>query len=213
MDSTQEYGELDTNSTSSDNVVQPNSFDPQKLREEISKLVNEEVAVKLSDPKITQSLKDKAWSDMKKGKDFREVFREIQTMKESGMTDREIELEARLREVEESRVATNNPGKVVESNQPDVVGLTVKALGLDYNDPEVLSAISKGNLEDQIRGLNNVVSRKRQTPNPALVAQSAGDGAKSDLMGEYQQRASKVRGVNALTDLKMEYRKKGLNIN
>jgi hypothetical protein len=211
MDSTQEHGELNTNSNSSDNVVQPNSFDPQKLREEISKLVDE----RLSDPRTTQSLKDKAWSEMKKGKDFREIFREIQTMRDSGMTDKEIELEARLREVEESRIAPNNPGKVVESNQPDVVGLTVKALGLDYNDPEVLSVISKGNLEEQIRGLNNVVSRKRQTPNPALVAQSAGDGAKSnDLLSEYQQKASSLRGnIDALIDLKVEYRKQGLDIN
>lgn len=208
MDSTQDNGEVNTNSTSSNQVAQPNSFDQQKFKEDILNSVKEII----SDPRNIQSMKDKTLAEMKKDKGFRDIFKEIQSMKESGMTDREIELEARLREIEESRVTTNNPGKVVERDQTDVVGLTVKALELDYNDPDVLTVISKGNLEEQIKGLNEVVMRKQQTPNPALVAQPAGGGTKPDLLAEYQARASKVRG-NALIDLKMEYRKKGLDIN
>jgi hypothetical protein len=211
MDSTLNNGELNTNSDSSNQVVQPNSFDPQKFEERILKLVDE----KISDPRLAQSIKDKGISEMKKSKDFRDIFKEIQTMKESGMTDKEIELEARIREVEEreSRIASNSPGKTVESNQADVVRLTVKAFDLDLNDPEVIVAINDSDVEKSIRNLKAVSERKRASVSPGIVAQSAGDNARQpDLLADYQQKAKGVYG-SALIDLKMEYRKKGLDIN
>jgi hypothetical protein len=211
MDSTYDNGDMNANSESSNQMVQPNSFDPQKFEERILKLVDE----KVSDPRLTQSIKDKGLAEMKKSKDFREIFREIQTMKESGMTDREIELEARIREVEEreSRIPSNNPGRAVEGNNTDVAKLFAKTLGLDLNDSDVLQSFSSNNMEEQLTTLKNLADRRNKTISPAIMAQPAGDGAKSqDLLSEYQKRASSVRGDD-LIELKIEYRKKGLDIN
>lgn len=209
MDSTLDDGELNTNSVTSKPVVQPNSFDPNKFKEELLNSVKELV----SDPRTVQSMKDKTLAEMRKDKGFRDIFREIQSMKEAGMTDKEIELEARIREVEErSRPVEHNPGKVVDDGKTETVKLFAKTLGLDLNDPEVIPVFSSNNLEEQLGTLKNLSDRRSKNISPAIAAQPAGGSPSSNLMEEYQNRAKTVYG-SALIDLKMEFRKKGLDIN
>lgn len=209
MDSTLDDGELNTNSATSKPVVQPNSFDPNKFKEELLNSVKELV----SDPRTVQSMKDKTLAEMRKDKGFRDIFREIQSMKEAGMTDKEIELEARIREVEErSRPVEHNPGKVVDDGKTETVKLFAKTLGLDLNDPEVIPVFSNNNLEEQLGTLKNLSDRRSKNISPAIAAQPAGGSPSSNLMEEYQNRAKTVYG-SALIDLKMEFRKKGLDIN
>lgn len=208
MDSTQDDGLLNANSDNSDQVVQPNSFDPKKFKEELLNTVKELI----SDPRTTQSIKDKTMAEIKKDKGFKDFLGEYKSMKEAGMTDKEIELEARLKEIEQTRTVQDNPGRVVENGQSESVKLFAKALELDLNDPEVFPVLSMSNMEEQLRTLKGLSDRRSKNISPAIAAQSAGGNPPSNLMEEYKARAAKTRG-GALIDLKMEYRKKGLDIN
>ncbi len=208
MDSTYDNEDRAAEPNSENQVVQPNSFDPQRLK-------NEVLTELLSDPKFAQSLKDKMIGAIKKDKGFKDYFQEIKSMRESGMTDSEIEMAGRIRELEElnSNQKSNTPGRSVVTDQPDAVKLTVQALGLDMNDPDISSALmSNQGLDEKIRSLHSVASKKQRPPNPAVVAQTSGDGpSSSNLMAEYLAKAENARGM-ALVELKMEYRRKGLKI-
>lgn len=208
MDSTLSNGDTAANRDSSNEVVQPNSFDPQKFEERILNSVKE----MLSDPRTTQSQKDKVMAEIKKDKGFKEFLSEYKAMRDSGLSDREIELEARLREIETRPADVYNPGKEVNNGQPDAMRLFAKALDLDLNDPEVVRAFSENDVEKSLRYLKEVSDRRKTSVSPGIVAQPAGDSARQpDLLAEYQAKAKSVRG-SALIDLKLEYRKKGLDI-
>lgn len=210
MDSTQNQESSTTKSGVSGNVDQPNSNDLQKFKDEILNSVKEIV----SDPRNIQSMKDKTLAEMKKDKSFKTIFREFQTMRESGMSDKEIEMAAKVQDLEErlSNVIEDNPGKAVQYAKLDVGNLLVKALELNANDVEVLSALSASSAEEQVRLLSNISAKKRQNVSPAIAAQPAGDSSRQpDLLDEYKAKAKDTYG-NALIELKMEYRKKGLEI-
>jgi len=149
-------------------------------------------------------------------KPFKDVFDEIRIMRDSGMTDREIEQAGRIKDLEESlglSMPQNTPGRSVQEQQPDAVKLTVEALGLDYNDAEVYQALASQNQQDVIKSLHNLASRQQRSVNPALVTQSAGGGvSQSDaLMQEYKARAKTSFGMD-LINLKQEFQKRGLEI-
>lgn len=209
MDSTQDNGVTDANQETSNQVVQQNSFDPKKFKEEILNSVKEI----MSDPRTTQSQKDKVMAEIRKDKGFKDFLGEYRKMREDGMTDKEIEMEARLREIETTRLSqVDNPGTVVNNAANDSAKLFAKALDLDLNDPEVVGAFINSDIEQSLRRLKELSDRKKTSVSPGLVAQSAGDSARQpDLLAEYQAKAKTARG-NALIDLKMEYRKKGLDI-
>lgn len=208
MDSTQDDGTLNANSEVSEQVVQPNSFDPKKFKEELLNSVKELI----SDPRTTQSIKDKTMAEIKKDKGFKDFLGEYKSMKEAGMTDKEIELEARLKEIESVRTVQDNPGRVVENGQAEAVKLFAQALELDLNDPEVFPVLSMHSVEEQLKTLKTLSDRRSKNISPAIAAQPAGGNPPSNLMEEYKARASKIYG-SALIDLKMEYRKRGLDIN
>lgn len=208
MDSTLENGDLNANSESSNEVVQPNSFDPKKFKEEILNSVKEI----MSDPRTTQSQKDRVMAEIKKDKGFKDFLSEYKEMRDSGLSDREIELEARLRDIESRPAKIDNPGRVVDNGGTEAVKLFAKAMDLDLNDPEVIPALADNDVEKALRNLRSVADRKKQNVSPGIVAQSAGDNARQpDLLAEYKAKAATTRG-SALIDLKMEYRKKGLDI-
>lgn len=209
MDSTLENGDLNANSESSKEVVQPNSFDPNKFKEEVLNSVKD----LMSDPRTTQSQKDRVMAEIKKDKGFKDFLSEYKLMRDNGMSDKEIEMEARIREIESLRSAqVDNSGSVVNNAQTDSARIFAKALDLDLNDPEVIAAIIGKDAEQSARILKGLSDRKRSSVSPSIVAQPAGDNARQpDLLAEYQAKAKLARG-NALIDLKMEYRRKGLDI-
>lgn len=208
MDSTLQDGDTAANRESSNEVVQPNSFDQQKFKEELLNSVKELI----SDPRTTQSIKDKTMAEIKKDKGFKEFLNEYRSMKEAGMTDKEIELEARLKEVEATRSVTHDtPGRAVAGDTTDAVKMFAKVLGLDLNDPEVVTSF-KGDTEATLKELKTIADRRKVAANPAVVTQPSGDGARQPDLAEYQSRAKNLRGTD-LINLKMEYRKRGLDIN
>lgn len=207
MDSTPNNGTSDANQDVSGKVDQLNSFDPNKFEESILNRVKE----MMSDPRNVQSQKDKVMAEIKKDKGFKDFLSEYKQMRDSGLSDREIEMEARLREIETRPVQYDNPGTVVNTNQAEAVKLFAQALDLDLNDPEVVNAFTVQNPADSLKQLKSVADR-RKTASPGIVAQPAGDGARQpDLLAEYKAKAATARG-SALIDLKMEYRKRGLDI-
>jgi len=207
MDSTQDTEQTVANGEVSENVGKPNSFDAEAFENKVLNAVKEMI----SDPRIMQSQKDKVIAEIKKDKGFRDFFREYSSMKQTGMTDREIEQEFRIKELEE-RNANNTTGSSVHGDKLQTAQVLVKALGFEDNDPDVMQVLlSTQNTEQQAVQLSELAMRKNKTANPALLAQETGKGTSTDLMSEYKSRASTLRG-DALINLKMEYRKKGLNI-
>lgn len=207
MDSSPALEPTDAKGEVSNKVEQPNSFDSAKFKEDILNSVKELI----SDPRTTQSQKDKLISEIKKDKGLKDYLREIQSMREAGMSDKEIELEARLREIEETRNVQNSIGNVVQKTDNSAVKVLAQALNLDLNDPEVVQVLLKPSNDEQILGLSNIAQKRKVEPNPALIGTSGGSSKEPDLMEEYRAKADKTRG-DALIKLKMEYRKKGLNI-
>jgi len=211
MDSTQETESTVANGEVSENVGQQNSFDADKFKTEILNTVKELI----SDPRTTQSQKDKVIAEIKKDKGFKDFFREFKTMQEQGMSEREIEQEFRIREMEETRVTQNSTGSAVQDDKLKTAKVLAEALGLELNDPDVLQVMLKGDTEQQALKLSELAMRRKSEPNPAIVAQTSGGSKSPGLMDEYRQRLAKVRrgDVNTITELKMEFRKKGLDIN
>lgn len=212
MDSTLELGEQDANSAPSGFTDEPNSFDPKKFEENLIAKVQAMIA----DPRQIQSVKDKALDKIKKDKGFKDFLAEYQSMRANGMSDEQITLEARLRELEtkNSAAPSQSPGKVVEQAANESVKLLLPNLGLDANDPEVTTLLAgDGQLPEKITALANLSNRRKANINPAVIAQPAGGGASPPaLLDEYREKAKTLRGM-ALIDLKMEYRRKGLDIN
>ena len=218
MDSTQDEERIVANEEVSTNVDQRNSFDDGKLEEIVRRIVKEENA----DPRNEQSRNDKLLAAFKKNKGFKDYFREIQSMRDSGMSDKEIErvagitdreeeIDARLRQLEESRTAQNSVGNTVKQPDNNAIKVLAQALKLDLNNPDVVRELMKDKQEDQIIGLTKIAERQNAEPNPALVGTSTGSSKEPDLLEEYQAKAARLRG-DALIDLKLEYSKKGLRI-
>lgn len=215
MDSTQSTGTPDANPPVSTDAVQPNSFDPAKFAADLEA----RILKRLEDPRLIQSQKDKVIDAVKKDKSMREIFAELREMETRGMSPEQIELELWKRDVESKlnnpAPVTQSPGKAVVPAHNETLKLILPQLNLDANDPEVSALLANdAPLEERLATLSSISNRKKSAiPNPALVAQSAGDStASKTLQDEYQARASKTRGM-ALVELKMEYRKKGLDIN
>ena len=90
---------------------------------------------------------------------------------------------------------------------------------LDTNDPgfiELLRGKYANRESFDLAVQRHIVAKlkpaKPASPADVVQAAAAGGAAKTDLLVEFNNKAAKVRG-NALIDLKMEYRKKGLDIN
>jgi len=217
MDSTQETESTVANGEVSENVGQPNSLnaDSSDLEKVLNRL--ERLEQKLDDPKRIQSEKDKVFSALEKDKRFKllEGYKEIRKLQEEGYTDREIEQELRIREMEDSKVAQNSTGSAVQDDKLKTAKVLAEALGLELNDPDVLQVMLKGDTEQPALKLSELAMRRKSEPNPAIVAQTSGGSKSPGLMDEYRQRLAKVRrgDVNTITELKMEFRKKGLDIN
>ena len=212
-DSTQEAGTQVANPAVSANADQPNSFNP----EEFAKTLKAQILADLQDPRHIQSQKDKVIAEIKKDKGMREYFAEFKKMQEEGLSDADIQRELRIRELEarvisEPVTPIQPAGRVIEPAANDAVMAVLPALGLDQNDPEVTSALLQGSIVDKMGALVALSTKKKSQPNPASVAQPSGGAApQSNLMDDYKKASANVRG-NALIELKMEYRRRGLDI-
>jgi hypothetical protein len=214
MDSTQPDGTQAANPDASPPAVQPSSFDPV----EFAKTLRAQILAEIRDPKEVQSLKDRAIAEIKKDKGLKEAFAELKQMQDQGLSDAEIAREIRFRELESH--FTSNPapsaqsaGRVVEQTANDPAMTLLSAFGLDANDPEVTGILTGDDLAGKVAQIAALAQRKKQTPsNPALIAQPSGGGsAQKTLQQEYDLLAKSARGM-ALIDLKMEYRRRGLDI-
>lgn len=208
MDSTQEMESANANGEVSDGVDKQNSFDAERFKQDILNTVKDLI----SDPRTTQSQKDKVIAEIKKDKGFKDFFREFKSMQEQGYSEREIEQEFRIREMEETRVSHNSNGNAVSDNKVSTAKVLAEALGLNMNDPDVMRVMLSGNLEEQATKLSELSQRNKKEASPALAAQPSGMSKTPDLLDEYRQAIRTLRG-DALIRAKMEFRKRGLDIN
>lgn len=145
-------------------------------------------------------------------------------MRATGMSDQDIAMEARLRDIE-ARVTfvpdmQSTHGRVVAPLETNTVAQAVIASGIDMNDPEISSILSSSESDvDKMTKLFSVVAKKKNTqPNPALVAQPAGGSMTpvnaAQLEAQYKKEVMANRGNRgAIEKLKQEYAEKGLNVN
>ena len=217
MDSTQADGTQDANPAVSAGAVQPNSFDPVKFEERLMSKVSELI----SNPRTVQGVKDKLAAEFKKDKGFRDFLAEYQTMREKGMTDEQISLEARLRELEtrNSVPEVPVPGKAPAVPQAnETVNKLLTALGMDANDPLVSSILAgDGQSEQKIDAIVALSERKKVQPNPALVAQPAGGSSapvsNAQLEAQYKKEVMANRGNKpAILELQQRFLQQGLDI-
>lgn len=221
MDSTQPGDGQDAKPVISPAAVQQNSFDPDKFKQDLLA----EFRTMISDPRTVQSMKDKTLAELRKDRGLKDYLAEIQTMRANGMSDQEIAMEARLREIE-NRIPTasepqSTPGRAVNVPETNPVFIVANSFGLDLNDPEVSLILTSGENETgKIARISEIFKRKTITtpPNPALVAQPAGGSmspvSMSQLETQYKKEVMANRGNRgAIENLKREYAEKGLNVN
>lgn len=176
-----------------------------------------------------QSGKDKGVNKaLSEVEELRKSFSEVQAlMKRKNLTEDEAfeELEARKRDTEfqkailEVRDALKGGKSLpVQANgakvEPSVVEVLKQFPDLDANDPDVIAKVLSQSDPDKAELAASRLIRKRANP-PSASAASPVAGTPpppANLMDEYNQKAKSIRGM-ALIDLKMEYRKKGLDIN
>jgi len=218
MDSTQNSEGQNANSVISGGAVQPNSFDPEKF----AKTLKADILAALSDDKQIQSLKDRTVASIKKDKGLREVFGELKEMQAKGLTEKEIEQEIRIRELEtrlsgSSVSSVQSPGKVVEQAASNPVRDIISALGLDENNPEVTGILQGGDFTEQVSQLAVLAQRKKSNAsNPALVAQPTGGGPSpvnpAQLEAAYKKEVMSNRGNRAaIQAIQKKYEEQGLD--
>lgn len=220
MDSTQPGDGQEAKPVISQAAVQLNSFDPDKFKQDLLA----EFRSMISDPRTVQSVKDKTLAEIRKDRGLKDYLAEIQSMRATGMSDQDIAMEARLRDIE-ARVTSvpdmqSTPGRVVAPLETNTVAQAVIASGIDMNDPEISSILSSSESDvDKMTKLFSVVAKKKNTqPNPALVAQPAGGSMTpvnaAQLEAQYKKEVMANRGNRgAIEKLKQEYAEKGLNVN
>jgi hypothetical protein len=197
-DSTIGEGQESANSASSSQAVSPSSFDPAELEARIEAKV---LAAIQGDPRVVKSTSDKIMNSLKKDKGFKDFLEEYRDMTSKGMTEKEIELEARLREIESrgsSSTTNQSPGKAVEQVASDPVKIVISALGLNENDPEVTGILLGGDLIEKVAQLGSLAERKKKAlSNPAIVSQPAGGGASTGKMSdrEVQEKSTRLRDL------------------
>lgn len=208
-DSTQVVGDANANSSASAPGGQPNSFDRDQLRKELKAEILAELK---GDKSLTQSMKDQTIEQIKKDKGFKAFMDPYREMKAKGMTEKEIEQEFRLQELEAERAhqpAPVAPGSATDSGANELDDL-LPALGLAVDDPDALrimgqpiTAIAKAN------ELAKLSQRRKILPNPAAAAQPASaPQPKTDVSGKVTRyvQLSKSPTANAaeLSALKKE---------
>lgn len=217
LDSTQQDGATGANPPASSAGVQPNSFDPatfaETLKADILKAIRE-------DKTLVQSVKDRTIADVKKDRGLREFLDEYRSMKSQGMTDEQILLEARLREIEAKNVhpAPVAPGSPTSDSGTNDLEDLLPDLGLAPDDGDVLRIMAQPTTPlAKAKELAKLSQRRKNPPSPAAAAQppAAPQPANNtdELRREYQSRLKSI-GPNPaqIATLKAEYRKKGLDV-
>jgi hypothetical protein len=217
-ESTQLDGTQDANSAASSGAVSQNSFDPDKFARDLEA----RILARINDPKQVQSLKDRTIAEIKKDKGLREVYADVRAMQAEGLSDKEIEREIRIRELEAriagtSEPSTQSPGKAVERAANDPVMSVISAYKLDENDPEVTSIMLGNDPVEKIAQLAILAQRKQQSHSPSIVAQPAGGNRPSpnmaQLESQYKKEVMSARGnKTAVQEVQEKYKQQGLDI-
>lgn len=187
-ESTQTAGETSANLPASAPGVQPSSLDRDQLRKELKAEILAELK---GDKSLMQSMKDQTIEQVKKDKGFKTLLDEYRAMKQENMTDREIEREFRLRELEAERTqqpAPVAPGSATDSGASDLEDL-LPALNLEADDVDALRILAQP-LTDiaKAKELAKLSQRRKESPNPAAAAQPASAPApKIDVSGKVKR--------------------------
>lgn len=204
-------------------VSSPSSVDTDA----IVKKVTEELRREL---RMAQSTKDKEINAIKKTLGISDLS-ELEAM---GATIPEnVKLEHRLRQLESGRTADNSPEQKAPSPGSGAaltaqdVSEVVKKFQLDANEPDVISALrgtyrNRDHFEATLAQMALArVNRPTSSPaeSPSLQTTPAPVGSERDLQVAYEKKRNEIaqtqRGdakVKALSDLKVEYRGRGLPI-
>jgi len=210
--------ELPTPSFSEPDVSQK-STDADEIVSKLTPILEQLVERKV------QSTKDKRLSKIEKVLGGRlDLLAELE---EAGVEiPKETRTEMRLRELEEQRTqSSTQPAPVrVDGSTQQKAAVTeaiaeLNKYGLSSDDADFLNLLrgqysnrAAFDLEVQRHIVKKIAPPKPANPADVVQSPATGKADSGDLMVEYQNRAQKVRG-NALIELKMEYRKKGLDIN
>ena len=210
--------ELPTPSFSEPDVSQK-STDADEIVSKLTPILEQLVERKV------QSTKDKRLSKIEKALGGRlDLLAELE---EAGVEiPKETRTEMRLRELEEQRTqSSTQPAPVrVDGSTQQKAAVTeaiaeLNKYGLSSDDADFLNLLrgqysnrAAFDLEVQRHIVKKIAPPKPANPADVVQSPATGKADSGDLMVEYQNRAQKVRG-NALIELKMEYRKKGLDIN
>ena len=196
-----------------------------KDSDQLSKLLKAEIAEALkpvlSEVRGVQGRQDKDRTA------FREFMDEFKKQKAKGLSDDQAEVAAESSikertEAQSDKALLRQIAEKVLGASPAGNGVTASAnvvevlnqFNLDANDPDVIANVLSQSDPDKAELAASRLARKRANP-PSASAASPVAGTPpppANLMDEYNQKAKSVRGM-ALIDLKMEYRKKGLDIN
>lgn len=197
-----------------------------KDSDQLSKLLKAEIAEALkpvlSEVRGVQGRQDKDRTA------FREFMDEFKKQKAKGLSDDQAEVAAEssikerteaqsdkvlLRQIAEKVLGTSPAGNGVAVTA-NVVDVLKQFPDLDANDPDVIANVLSQNDADKAELAASRLIRKRASqPSPSAASPVIGTPSQpANLMDEFNQKAKSVRGM-ALIDLKMEYRKKGLDIN
>ncbi len=192
--------------------------------------------VKLLESKISEQLKPLAAEvrgvQGRQDKDrtaFREFMDEFKKFKGKGLSDNEAEAAATnsLQEKADAqsdkellrKIAEKVLGSPADGNRANPSANVIEVLRsfpeLDANDPDVVTKVLSltDEKEAELAALRMLRSRSQSAPSPSAAGMAVNTPPPpADLMSQYQKQSQGLRG-NELIELKMQYRRKGLDIN
>jgi hypothetical protein len=192
-------------------VSSTSMLQPEQLEQYVSKAVE----------KALQSQKDKRFSGIEKTLDgFKPVLEQVkslltpQQLTEFNQIQKDAEFEE-LKRVVYGQASTGTHATGNQVGTASVIEVLKQFPDLDANDPDVITSVLSQQDPDKAELAASRLLRKRASQSPSASAASPVVGTPpppANLMDEFNQKAKTLRG-NALIELKMQYRKKGLDIN
>lgn len=221
--------ELDSNQTDgtpaqpnaggSEGGVSGGSFDPKKLQEALTTFSKrlEEID---SRTKSLQGDKDRGVNKTRKElEEVKKQLAEIEALKKRGLSEEEAIEEYDFRQT--VRQLREQPAAPVGSETVDV-GKVIAEYGLDLNNPEVKLAFEgkQFNSPVEVKAVVADLMKPKPTPTQAQLPAKPADkvpSADGDLQKAYEKELDVLRKAGRpnpaqISDLKAQYRKKGLEV-
>jgi hypothetical protein len=214
--------ELPTPKLESPSPASPSSVDTDAIAKQVADQIRREI-------RQAQSTKDKELDAIKKGLGIGDLS-ELEAM--GATIPDSAKLEYRLRQIESQRSPASSPDQKPSSPgngaalTAQEVSEVVQRYKLDANTPEVLEALrgTYRNRDHFNATMADLALRKTNQPQPSAAESAAIQGQPAqagdrDLQSAYEKKRNEIaqtlRGdakVKALSDLKVDYRGRGLNI-